>query len=319
MKDDLLIGTTYRPLPKGEKLRIQSILATGNLTIEALARRPGMTWEQRDTYRKIVVLNLRSHPECEPSEIAACRSLSRQEVAAVKAIEDVKYRLFEGMVARLVQLARRHVYIAKLFTDEHPRTLKNDLYAETMLAFCHACYRFNRYDIAFNTFLTTVVQNWLTDYCEKLAIVKHGEDLKNLVYLYYQIKASEQEAGRQPAFEEIVRIIVSNELRDRGIAATQHNIEAETEKSRERLLSLQQAIRRIVPVEPRHRSQEPAADVQAVLNDLTARLTPLQRQTIESKLEGVSMKDLAKSEGLSANEVGKAYKTAREILGAALV
>ena len=161
---DLLKEVNYRPLSDWEKDHIHTIMATGNLTVEAIASKPGMEWSKRDAYRK-VILGLK-HSDCSPQEIAACRAISPEEKAAIIAVESIKHRLLEGMAARLVQIVRRFCYFARLLT-ENKEMVRQELSSEALLAFSHAVWRFKRYDMQFNTFLTTVVNNWLADFCER--------------------------------------------------------------------------------------------------------------------------------------------------------
>jgi RNA polymerase sigma factor (sigma-70 family) len=319
MKNDLLSTIEYRPLSPREKVRIQSVLATGNLTVEALAKKPGMSWDKRDTYRQVVLAGLRKHDDCNHAEIAACRAISPQERDAIRAVEEVKFRLLEGFVARLVQLVRRKLYMAEWFANENARTLKSDLAGEAMTAFCHAIYRFNRYDLQFNTFLTTVVNNWLTDYCEKLTTIKLSEDMKELLTAYYSIKTEERRKGRHVGFEEITRIIIVNQLRDAGTAATDRNIEEAMERQRTRFLELRQVIRRNLPVdEALLASKDSDADTETVLAEVCERMSPLEAQAIRCKVDGRTLKELAEEEGVTPHEAGRAFKRAKDKIGVAL-
>jgi len=331
MKDDLLSEITYRPIPSGEKRRLQSVLATGNLTIEALAGKEGMAWDNRDAYRKVILADLLWHPALTVREIVACRSIRLQERQAVIDIESIKYRLLEGHVARLMQLVKKHLYMARWFTQEDVGGVHSDLCGEAMVAFSHAVYRFNRFDVQFNTFLTAVVTHWLQHYCESLATVKLSEDLKGLLCLYYSIKTQERYAGREATFQEIVRVIVSNQLQDEGVALTDRNIEEATERQRTRFCDLQQAIRKVRSLSAVRRAVNgdhltddlnivaaPSTDTEAIFNELLERLTPLQRRVVETRLAGRSMRKLAQAEGLTKVQVGRVFQSAKEILGSAL-
>lgn len=321
LKDESFYGVEYRPLSDREKNEIQNVLATGNLTIESLANKDGMAWEKRDLYREVILKRLRKHPGCSDAEVKACRSIHPRETAAILAIEGVKHRLFEGFIARLTQLAKSKLYMAKWFTTENTSHVRRDLEGETMTAFCHAVYHFNRYDRAFNTFLTTVVNNWLTEYCERLSPVKLTEMLKDDLALFYSIKSERRRKKLQPlSFEETIRIIVTNELRDKKVAATPRNIEEAIERGRERFMTLQQATRRILQVDDRYcPGTTPTGDEEALLNDLAQNLSPLERRTLQQKLKGDSLRDLAVTEGISAEQVGRAFRRAKEVVAAALV
>ncbi len=173
MRDDILSGIEHRDLTATDKSKFHSLLATANLTIESLARKPGMNWERRDEYRKLVLGQ--KVPDATQQEVTTCRLLSDAEKAAVREVEAIKYRLLEGFIKLISQQVTKKLFMAKWFSTENARHLRHDLNSEALTAFCYAVYRFNRYDVQFSTFLTTVVGNWLNDYCEKLTTIKLRE------------------------------------------------------------------------------------------------------------------------------------------------
>lgn len=317
MRNDILSGVAHRDLSVTAKAKLHSTLATANLTIESLARKPGMDWERRDVYRKLVLGQ--KVPDATKHEITTCRLLSDPEKAAIREVEAVKFRLLEGFVKLLVKEVSKKLFMAKWFTAENTPHLRADLRSEALTAFFHAVYRFNRYDIQFSTFLTTVVSNWLGDYCEKLTTIKLTENLKGDLAAYYSIRSAERKQDRRPSFGEIVRIIVLNELRDAGVAATVPNIEEHTERNRSRFLELEQATRRVVPINPEAVvDARPDASFEALLKDVTDRMTPLERKTITHKLDGGGLKELAETEGVSPQTASRAFHQAKEKIGAAL-
>ena len=181
---NILHCIAYRELSPADKATLHSTLAAGNLAVEALAKSPGMAWGKRDAYRNVILGRLTHHPECTPDEVAACHALVPAGKRAIGEIEAAKYRLLEGVVKLLVKEVKKKLKFAQFFVKGSKSKHCHDLSEEALIAFLHATYRFNRHDIQFSTFLTTVVSNHLLECCERLPIIKLSEDLKTLIPLY---------------------------------------------------------------------------------------------------------------------------------------
>lgn len=316
MTEDVLAGIIHKELTPADKTKFQSVMATATLTVEAVARRAGMEWERRDTYRKLILGQRGNEPTAH--EVAVCRGVSNHERAAVQQVETIKFRLLEGFVRLLMKAVSKKVGMAKCFTKENRYHVRRDLNGEALTAFCHAVYHFNRYDIQFSTFLTTVVDNWLSDYCERLATIKLTEQLKEDLAVYHLIRNTEKKADRDTGFDHVVRIIVLNELRDQAVAATERNVEEYAERNYERFLKLRQATNRIVQINGTPIAGSGDATFEALLRDVTDGMSDVQRDVIEFKVLGGGLQEFADERGITKRDAARAFQTAKEMIGAAL-
>lgn len=306
---DVLSGIVHRDLLSREKDAIRKAVATANLTVESIARRPGMEWDKRDDYRKHILglrVSLTKH------EVTVLKGINPAERDAIRGAEAVKYRLLEGHAKMLAKLVSNKLTLATWFTSEKRRVVREDLSGEALTAFCHAFYRFNRYDIQFGTFLTTVVNNWLLDYCSRLSRIKMTEQMRDDIFLYYGVRDAERKADRTIDFEGTVRIIVLNELRDKGVAATERNVQEYTELNADRFRELRQTTRRFVQVDETCVSAAPAADFDSLLQDVLegVSLTPLERQAVEFRLDGKGIKELTEEAGVLPYHAKRAFSEA---------
>jgi hypothetical protein len=92
MKDDILAGITHTELKPADKTKFQSMMATATLIVENIARKPGMDWDRRDAYRKMILGqpgdSLTKH------EIAVCLAVSGAERSAIL---EVEAEVFHGL------------------------------------------------------------------------------------------------------------------------------------------------------------------------------------------------------------------------------
>jgi DNA-directed RNA polymerase specialized sigma subunit len=308
---DIFADIQYRPLGKFEKSAIESAIVTGNLTIMALANRTGMEYNKKDVYRMVVAKGLKSHPRCVLQEISACQSLYPQEISAIKKVEEVKFRLLEGFVPRLAQLARRKLNMARCFSNADKKTLMDDLYSESISGFFHAVWRFNRYDIQFSTYLTVVVSNWLTEFCEKLSPIRMGEHTKKLLAEYWSIV---NKTNQKMSFDDIMRIIVIKHLQSQGIDDTEINIQTALERQHLQFLELQQVFHKTVQVNETLTGSY-SVNTDAILNEVIDKLSPLQKKIVKCKMDGVPIKHMIRDECLDRKEVANAYQKVRDVFG----
>ncbi len=312
MSNDIFSGITHSELKTEEKNEFQEVMVTATLTVEAIARKNGMSWERRDIYRKFI---LGQHTEqMTACEVKVCKNVSEKEKNAIRKVEKIKYRLLEGFVKLLSGCVTKKIGMARRFTRENTYHIRRDLNSEAMTAFCHAVYRFNRYDIQFSTFLTTVVNNWLTTYCQKLSTIKLPEQLKQDLMVYYTIRAAEVDAERIVKFEQIVRVIVLNEMRDMAIAATERNIADYILKNHERFVELRQATSNIVQINNDPIPAGSSANFETLLRDMTDNMTPMQRAIIEHKLLGGGLQGFADKSGIQKKHALKAFRSAKKII-----
>lgn len=319
MKNDIFTGIVYKELSENEKAYFQTKMAKATLAIESLASVPDMVWENRDLYRKLIigckVLGLTSH------EIAVCKNINDDEKNAILEVEKFKMRLLEGYVKFLAKYVSQKMATVKYFTEESSHHhIRRDLNGESQVAFCHAVYRFNRYDIQFITFLGTVVKNWLNNYCQQLSRIKLGEKLKDDLIEYNLIRAKELKAGRVATFEEIIRIIVLNEIRDQAIAATEKNIEEHIENNHERFLELRQISNRVLQIKKDDMVSMPT-DVftEVIVNDVMSRMNERQRKLVEHKINGGGLQKFATLHNMNKKEVELEFRAIQELIGSSLM
>jgi hypothetical protein len=101
MKDDILGGISHLDLTAEDKAKYQIIMVTATLAVHEVARMPGMDWDRRDIYRKVLIGkkidDLTSH------EIEVFKNLSIKVKNAVQEVESIKYRLLQGHVRLLLK------------------------------------------------------------------------------------------------------------------------------------------------------------------------------------------------------------------------
>lgn len=311
--NDILAGIEHNELTVQEKEKFQSMMVTANLTIINLARKEGMIWKNRDVYRKLV-LNQKVEVSLTEHEINICKKLSTSERNVILEVEAIKYRLLEGFVKLLVNCVSKKIGMAKFFTHENHYHIRHDLNGEAMAAFCHAVYRFDRYDIQFSTFLTTVVSNWLADYCERLSTVKLTEQLKQDLMIYYNVRSKELNSDRTGEFDQVIHRIILNELDEKDISATEQNVEEYTEQNHERFMILRQATNKVVHINNTPIAVNSDADFESLLQDLTENMTEMERAVIRHKVGGGGLQSFAEEHGVLKHKAIQAFQSAKQLI-----
>lgn len=318
MKNDIFADVVYKELDASEKAHFQRMMAKATLAIESLAEMPDMVWENRDLYRSYIIGNqvtgLTNH------ELAVCKSINIEEKNAICEVEQFKMRLLTGCIKFLTKYVLKQITIAKCFTQESSSYhIKHDLTSEAQTAFFHAVYRFNRYDIQFITFLGTVLKNWLYNYCQQLSIIKLSEKLKDDLIAYHSIRVKKLKADSELKFEEIIRIMVLNELRDQEIDDTESNVEEYIEQHHERFFELRQAVGGVVQVDANLSSLVSDVETEVMLNDIMSRMTEVQRKIMIHKINGGGLQKFADLHNMNKKQVESEFQLIRELIGSSLM
>lgn len=303
----------HKELSQEQKDRITSILAAGNLVLESLMQLPGMTRKKRDAYRKVI---LGIPNDCTVEEVQQCRALTEEDKAAVRRIEEVKFDLYCGHIKLLEEQVSRYLKMARFFAKNRSvRQLKEDLRSEAMAACLRAAYRFSRPEVQFSTYLTTVVRNHLHEYCQTLSGLRLNDDVVALMTTFSNIWEEAWEKGVSLGFDEIVRIIVENELRDKQVAATEQSIQEALELQRDRFIDLQQAMRQVIslqhPVASKH-IDSPDAD--AILHELQELLEPQELVILRHRMGESDSANDAAFRAIPKHRRMKAFQNARKVL-----
>jgi DNA-directed RNA polymerase specialized sigma subunit len=203
--------------------------------------------------------------------------------------------------------------MARCFTQENQYHIRRDLSGEAMTAFCHAVYRYTRSEIMFSTYLVTVVENWLFDYCERLTTVKLNEQLKKDLLAFNTIRAKKIKEDCVLTFDEIIRIIVLKEMQEATLDITD-SVEEYMKSNRSRFLDLAKATHRLACIDNKTVAAKSNASLEMLLKDVTESMTSLQKKVVYCKMKTGNLLEFANEFCLNEKEAKRVYDSAKKII-----
>lgn len=297
----------YLPFTGSEREQYQQILAVGNLMVESINKTFS---DVRKGYKKL--------HHCRKLILSGALKVTPHELQVVKQVEAIKFRFIQAHIAKVKQIVKKKVRFARFYSNyETLAGLVADLEAEAMNAILHAIYMYTDEQENFMHFMTTVVHNWLSNYCAETYPIIALDNISDLLRAYHEIRHKLIKHGLPHTFEDVIPVMIRHELIEMDIIPTEEAIAKRTRKRAKKYRVLEFAIKSRGDASKIQQIIAPTVDGDAELmveelNDMN--LNQLQRACLMAKANGESLRTVARAFDVKPHVVHLAFNRVKKLL-----